>query len=279
MDKLLEVNSEDDIEEWIKVFECRAACSKVKDDKTRIQWCRSVDRRIIKGLPDGAQWGQVEAELRKYLGEDNSESAAWKRLRGYKAKGKCFGKIASEVKELAEKAADEDDVRERLAVEAFLGAIPWHFAREIKMKRIDSLKEALEEAKLCRTLEEEEDGRKRVQAVTEDLRSARQEEGQRTKEARKGRRGPVCWGCGKPGHVLKNCELFKEFKGQPKRGKQKAGEVKVKSQLDFERGPLGTCVAPAQTLTSSVIFQEVVVAGVPVRALVGSGATTSCCSR
>ena len=73
------------------------------------------------------------------------------------------------------------------------------------MKRIDSLKEALEEAKLCRTLEEEEDSKKRVQAVTEDLRLARQEEGQRTKEARKGRRGPVCWGCGEPGHVLKNC--------------------------------------------------------------------------
>ena len=49
------------------------------------------------------------------------KSAAWKRLRGYKARGKCFGEIASEVKELAEKAADEEDVRERLAVERF----PW----------------------------------------------------------------------------------------------------------------------------------------------------------
>ena len=97
-------------------------------------------------------------------------------------------------------------------MEAFLGAIPWHFALEIKMKRIDSLKEALEEAKLRRTLEEEEDSKKRVQAVMEDLRPARQEESQRTKEARNGRRGPVCWGCGKPGHVLKNCELWKEFR-------------------------------------------------------------------
>ena len=128
MDKLPEFNSEEDIEEWIEVFECRAACSKVKDDKTRIQWCRnvieSVGRKIIKGLPDGAQWGQVKAELRKYLGEDNPKSTAWERHRGYKAKGKCFGEIASEVKELAEKAANEDDVRERLAEEAFLGAIP-----------------------------------------------------------------------------------------------------------------------------------------------------------
>ena len=131
-----------------------------------------MGRRIIKGLPDGAQWRQVKAELKKYLGKDNPKSAAWKRLRGYKAKGKCFGEIASEVKELAEKGADEEDVCDRLAVEAFLRAIPWHFAREIRIKRIDNLKEALEEAKLRRTLEEEEDSRKKVQAVTEDLRPA-----------------------------------------------------------------------------------------------------------
>ena len=52
------------------MFECRAACSKVKDDKTKIQWSRSVigdvGHRILKGLPDGAQWRQAKADLRKY---------------------------------------------------------------------------------------------------------------------------------------------------------------------------------------------------------------------
>ena len=38
-------------------------------------------------------------------------------------------------------------------------------------------------------------------------------------------------------------------------------------------------VAPTQTHTSSVVLQEVMVAGVMVRALIDSGATTSCCSR
>ena len=193
MDKLPEFNAEEDIEEWTEVLECRAAWSKVKDDKTKIQWCKSVienvGRRIIKGLPEGAQWRQAKVELQKYLGEDNPKSAAWKKLRGYKAKGKCFGEVASKVKELAEKAADEEDVRERLAVEAFLRPIPWHFAKEIRVKWIDSLKEALEEAKLRKVLEDEEDSKKRVQAVTEGLRPARQEAGQRAKENRKGRRG------------------------------------------------------------------------------------------
>ena len=196
------------------MFECRAACSKVKDDKSKIHWCRSlignVGWRIIKGLPDGAQWRQAKAKLRKYPGEDNPKSAAWKRLRGHKAKDKCFGEIVSEVKDLAEKAANEEDIHERLAVEAFLGAIPWHFSCKIRIKMIDSLKEALEEAKLRRTLEEEEDSRKRVQAVTEDLRPALHEEGQRTKEAKKGRRGLM--GMWRAGHVLKNCQLWKEFR-------------------------------------------------------------------
>ena len=62
------------------MFECRAACSKVKDDKTKIQLWRSVighvGCKILKGLPVGAQWGQAKAELRKYLGEDNPKSAA-----------------------------------------------------------------------------------------------------------------------------------------------------------------------------------------------------------
>ena len=38
-------------------------------------------------------------------------------------------------------------------------------------------------------------------------------------------------------------------------------------------------MAPAQTFTSGVILQEVMAAGVMVRALIDSGATTSCCSR
>ena len=51
MDKLPESNAEEDIEEWIEVFECRAACSKVKDDKTKIQWCKSVIGNVGRPYP------------------------------------------------------------------------------------------------------------------------------------------------------------------------------------------------------------------------------------
>ena len=76
--------------------------------------------------------------------------------------------------------------------------------------------------------------------------------------------------------MLKNCELLKEFKReQLKRGKRKAGEFKVKAELNLERRPLVMNVASARTLMSSVILQDVVVAGVPVKALIDFGATTS----
>ena len=168
MDKLPEYHAEEDIEDWLEVFECRAACSKVKDDRTKIQWCRSmvgsVGRRILKSLDDRVSWAAAKEELRKYPGEENLREAAWKKLRRYKGKGKSFGEIISEVKELAVKAAEEEDVQERLAVEAFLGAIPWPLAKSIRSRRIDSLQNALEEARLMQMLDEEEEGKGRVQS-------------------------------------------------------------------------------------------------------------------
>ena len=104
----------------------------------------SVGRHILKGLSERGGWAEAKEELQRYLGEGDSRAAAWKKLRGYQAKGKCYRETASEVRELAVRAADEEAVRERLAVEAFLGAIPWPFVKEIRMKKIENLEEALE---------------------------------------------------------------------------------------------------------------------------------------
>ena len=199
-EKLSEFNAEEDIEEWLEVFECRAACAKITNEKTKIQWCRSVigsiGRRILKGLPERGGWDEAKEELRRYLGEGDSHAAAWKKLRGYQARGKCFGEIASEVRELAVRAANEEDVRERLAVEAFLGGIPWPFAREIRMKKIENLEEALEKARTRRAIEEEEEGRKKIHAAAEEGEVARQGQNMDSRRERRPRGDPICWGCG-----------------------------------------------------------------------------------
>ena len=172
-----------------------------------------MGRRILKGLSGGSSWEEAKQELRRYLGEGDSHAAAWKKLRGYKAKGKCYGEIASEVRELAVRAADEEDVRERLAVEAFLGAIPWPFAKEILLKKIENLEEALEEARTRRAIEAEEEGRKRtVHAAAEWETMVGQGQNVGPRRDRRPRRDPVCWGCGELGHVLRECPLWQDFK-------------------------------------------------------------------
>ena len=116
-------------------------------------------------------------------------------------------------------------------METFLGAIPWHFTREIKVKYIESLKEALEEAKLRKVLTEEEEGKKRIQAVVEEPRLARQEEGHRIKKNRRNGKGPLCWGCGEKGHVLRSCKLWKSFK----KGRRPLKDMEVKPELNLNR--------------------------------------------
>ena len=80
MEKLPEFNAEEDNEEWLEIFECRAACGKITTERTKIQWCRSVvgsvGRRILKGLPERGGWNEAKEELRRYLGEGDCRAAA-----------------------------------------------------------------------------------------------------------------------------------------------------------------------------------------------------------
>ena len=128
MEKLPEYHAEEDIKEWLEIFECRAACFKISTERTKILWCKSViggvGRRILKGFEEGSSWEEAKQELRRFLGEGDSRAAAWKKLRRYRAKGKCYEEIASEVRELNVRAADAEDVRKWPAVEAYMEAIP-----------------------------------------------------------------------------------------------------------------------------------------------------------
>ena len=125
------------------------------------------------------------------------------------------------MRELAVKAADEEDVRERLAVEAFLGAIPWLFAKEIRIKKIENMEEALEEAKTRRAIEEEEERRKKkVHTVAEEGGVDRQGQNMDPWRERRPRGDPICWGCGKRGHVLRECPLWQEFRKDRRRRRE-----------------------------------------------------------
>ena len=118
-------------------------------------------------------------------------------------------------------------------------------------------------------------------ALTAEPRSERQvERCSSRREERRNRWPPVCWSCGREGHLLHNCKLWKSFRESRHQGHSRLPEKgrAEKPKLNLERGPLGTYVAPGQVLASESIFQELTVAGVVVKALIDSGATMSCCS-
>ena len=228
-----------------------------------------MGRRILKGLEEGICWEGAKQKLRRFLGEGDSRAAAWKKLRRYRAKGKCYGEIASEVRELAVRAADEEDVRERLAVEAFLGAIPWPFAKEIRMKKIENLEEALEEARTRKALEAEEEGRRKpVHAAVEGEIMPEQGQDRSPRRDRRPRQDPVCWGCGELGHMLRECPLWHDFKKDRRRRLEgnvwRTDDSNEKEALNLSGGPLGTYVAPTRMFMSGVIYEKIVVAGVVV---------------
>ena len=138
---------------------------------------------------------------------------AWRKIKQYKAEGKSLGEIASDVISLATQAATEADVRQRLALETFLEALPWKFALEIKKKKLDSVEEALKEVRLLQMLEDEEGKRQKKGKFS--LKERQNEHKFIEKKKSEFRRTEItCWGCGKKGHTLQNCRKFQAFKQQ-----------------------------------------------------------------
>ena len=213
------------IEDWLDGFEARLEALEIRENRKKGKWCRavigSVGRGILKNLDPALAWNDVKAELKRYLGEEDERTAAWRNLRHYRAEGKSLGEIAADVLGHARSAATEEDVQQRLAVEAFLEAIPWRIAKELRRKRLDTLKKALEEAKFIMAINEEEEKKElQVKKVSfqEDVPTSRPRGANREEEPRRtGRWGQqprniVCWACSERGHVARNCPLFKEWK-------------------------------------------------------------------
>ena len=225
MEKLGELDTDSQsVEDWLEIFEARADCLGIHQTDRKIKWCKSViggvGRKILKNLPPRASWEDATQELRRFLGEEDSQSVAWRKLRRYRAEGKPFGEIASDVLGLASMAAGEVHVRQKLAVDAFLEAMPWKYSIELKKKRVESVEEALQEVKLLKLLEEEEKEHQNRTMVQQEVRQASSKEGHQagSRESagntrlNSNRREVTCWACGKRGHIMKNCYVWDEFK-------------------------------------------------------------------
>ena len=264
MEKIDEYKVEvDTIDDWLDEFDARLDAVNIRDNGKKIKWCKavigSVGRGVLKNVDPNFNWDQVKGELRRYLGEEDNRAAAWRRLKHYKAGEKSLGEIAADLLGHARAAATEEDVQQRLAVDAFLEAIPWKVAREVKKKKPDTLKKALEEAKFLAVLEEEENKKKKLeinvstegqginhnreQKTTSDNRRPEQRqyaEGGRYPYYRptgcyrcgeeghiawncpfqERRRNTECYACGEEGHISWHCPLWKEWRDQKSKGRR-----------------------------------------------------------
>ena len=173
MEKIDEFKVEvDTIDDWLDEFDARLDAVNIRDNGKKIKWCKavigSVGRGVLKNVDPNFTWDQVKGELKRYLGEEDTRAAAWRRLKHYRAGEKSLGEIAADLLGHARAAATEEDVQQRLAVDAFLEAIPWRVASEVRKKKPDTLKKALEEAKFLALLEEEENKKNEVEVNVTD---------------------------------------------------------------------------------------------------------------
>ena len=253
MDKLQEFSSENQtLEEWLEVFEARAACVDITNNAKLIRWCISLvgsaGRKVLKSLPARSTWEEAKEALIRYLGEEDPQAAAWQKLKHYKGEGKMLGEIATEIEAIVKQITDDEGVRHKLSVEAFLETLSWSIAKEIKKRKPITLREALSDARLLKSIEEEEDHKKfkeRLRKMDTDGEVAQEiqelsvrdpgsasasakEEGTATRPLRR----PSCWACGKKGHVMKDCRLWKGFLQQNGRIQSVNKQEGEKTQLN-----------------------------------------------
>ena len=81
MEKLEEFNpDQQSLEDWIEAFEARAACTGNIQSARKVQWCRSVigsvGRKILRNLEGNVSWEDAKAELRRFLGEQDTRAIA-----------------------------------------------------------------------------------------------------------------------------------------------------------------------------------------------------------
>ena len=166
MEKFGEFRSDKEgIESWLEKFETRLLCHDVIQADKKKQWCQALvgeaGRRIINDLGARASWDQIKRELIHVLGESNPVERSLGKLLNYKPGSRGPGEVVADVLVLAKKATDDQPLQQRLAIKAFITAMPDKVRSQLKRRHFDTVKQVFDEARFLIDIEEEEDKERR----------------------------------------------------------------------------------------------------------------------
>ena len=232
---------DESIEDWLDGLEAKMEAMDIRAEARKIKWCKarigSTGLQVLKGLEPIQSWDQAKTELIRYFGDDDATDAAWRNLEFYKAGSKSLGEIAADIARYARKASGEENTQQRLAVRAFINAIPKKMRNRLREKKIPTLKKALEEAKFLQTLQENsewsqpenwlnahKDGEEEEEEVPPQLfnmgnaprvPNRPRSDFERRYPSRGSRNERMqemeCWACKQKGHFARECTLWLEF--------------------------------------------------------------------
>ena len=148
------------LSDWLAELEQRFQLGEVNTDKAKITWCQlligATGSSILAGLEDDASWETAKETLLSRLGAGSVRDEAWASLKLLKRGSKEIIEHAGEAEKLAERLHPRDEeVAERHAIDAFLGALNRPLAAEVQKLG-------------CRTMEDVVAATRRIERILED---------------------------------------------------------------------------------------------------------------
>ena len=134
------------LSDWLAELEQRFQLGEVGEDKHKITWCQlligATGSSILSGLEDDASWETAKDTLLSHLGIGSVKDEAWAALKHLKKGSKEIVELAGEAEKLAKRLHPRnEEVAERHAIDAFLGALERPLAEDVQKL-------------VCRTLED-----------------------------------------------------------------------------------------------------------------------------
>ena len=178
------------LSDWLAELEQRFQLGEVNTDKGKITWCQllidATGSSILAGLEDDVSWEVAKETLLSRLGVGSVRDEAWAALKQLKRGSKEIVELAGEAEKLAKRLHPcDDEVAERHAIDAFLGAIDRSLAAEVQKLSCRTMEEVVADARrIERILGEQPDSKIEqivlsiqgpIRILTKDLKKAHEQ--------------------------------------------------------------------------------------------------------